>query len=233
MPTFQILLIEDDPDIAHLLQTDLHEAGYEVRLAGSVMHGLTQARNHPPHLILTDLGLPDGDGREVVRRLRRTSQIPMVVLTARDDLRDKIDLLEAGANDYLVKPFDPRELLARVAVQLRQNYDQTVTAGALEVSEIHRQVWLAGVEVKLSSTEFDVLMALMPSPGRVYPREILIERVWGERHPVTSNVLEVHLSSLRRKFLATAGSDPVRTVRNVGYGVRVTHALQAAPPILP
>ncbi len=222
MPPFQILLIEDDPDIAQLLQADLQAAGYEVRLAGTVMQGLTQARAYPPHLIVTDLGLPDGDGREVVRRLRRTSQVPMVVLTARDDLRDKIDLLEAGANDYLVKPFDPREVLARIAVQLRQHYDQTITAGALEICAAQRQVWLAGREVDLTYTEFDVLMALMQCPGRIYARDMLIDHIWGNRLPKVSNVLEVHLSSMRRKFQAAAGFDPVRTVRNVGYGLRLT-----------
>lgn len=205
MPPFQILLIEDDPDIAHLLQADLQAAGYAVRLSGTVMQGLTQARDHPSHLIVTDLGLPDGDGREVVRRLRRTSQVPMVVLTARDTLSDKIDLLEAGVNDYLVKPVDPREMLARIAVQLRQHYDQTVVAGSLEVCEVQRQLWLAGQEVCLSHTEFDVLMALMECPGRIYARDVLIDRIWGERLPKATNVLDVHLSNMRVKHRVPAG----------------------------
>ena len=144
----------------------------------------------------------------------------MIVLTARDAPTDKVDLLELGANDYLVKPVDPRELLARVAVQLRQNYDQTFMVGLMEVSTAQQRVWLLGREVILTQTEFDVLMALMDQPGKVYSRGQLSQRIWGASLPQESNVLDVHIGHLRSKFQA-AGFDPVRTVRSVGYGLRL------------
>jgi len=214
-----ILLIEDDLDIARLLELDLTEAGYQVALAMSVMDGLTKARELTPDLLITDLGLPDGDGRDVVIRLRKNNSLPIIVLTARDDVSEKVALLEAGADDYIVKPFSIAELLARIAVQLRSSPQQLLTAGVLTLYPNKRLAILADHELRLSPREFDLLALLLQEPGRVYTRAEVIKALWQDTLPSESNVVDVHFANIRAKFREHEVYRLLRTVRGAGYAL--------------
>jgi len=214
-----VLLIEDDLDIARLLELDLTEAGYQVTLAMSVMDGLTKARELTPDLLITDLGLPDGDGRDVVIRLRKNNSLPIIVLTARDEVSEKVALLEAGADDYIVKPFSIAELLARIAVQLRSSPQQLLTAGVLTLYPDKRLALLADHELRLSPREFDLLALLLQEPGRVYTRAEVIKALWQDTLPSESNVVDVHFANIRAKFREHEVYRLLRTVRGVGYAL--------------
>ncbi|MGY2895644.1 response regulator transcription factor [Deinococcus sp. UYEF24] len=224
MSRAHLLLIEDDRDIAAVTRDELESVGHRVTVAGSVMQGLLQAREGQPDLIITDLGLPDGDGRDVVTRIRRNTAVPVIVLTARDDMAEKVELLALGASDYLVKPVSPRELLARVAVQLRTRDSDLLVAGDLTVStERHLATW-QGVELSVSTQELSLLALLMQHPGRVYSRAEIIQAVWHGALSLESNAIDVHLSSLREKFRHRGAAWVLRNVRGVGY------ALRSSPP---
>ncbi|GGR03693.1 response regulator transcription factor [Deinococcus ruber] len=220
MSSQHILIVEDDPDIARLLELDLEGAGYQVSVASSVMTGLIQAREHAPALILLDLGLPDGDGREVLVRLRRSSELPVIVLTARDVVGEKVELLELGADDYVVKPFQIEELLARIAVQLRQQADDTVLLGELALHPQQRLLSFRGRELPLSPKEFELIQVLMRQPGKVFSRAELNQDVWGGQLPRESNVIDVHLANLRAKLRDVQAYGLLRTVRGYGYALR-------------
>jgi len=144
-----LLIIEDDPDIANLLQLDLQDAGYRVSHASSVMSGLIRIREDAPDLVLLDLGLPDGQGHDVLKRIRQHSVLPIIILTAQGDLSSKVELLNLGADDYLVKPFNHMELLARIAVQLKRFTTDLVKFGELEISAAQRLVRYAGKNISL------------------------------------------------------------------------------------
>lgn len=216
-----LLLIEDDLDILRLLRSELEEAGYQVSSAVTVMDGLRQANEVSPDLIVTDLGLPDGDGRDIVTRLRRDRRIPILVLTARDDLTEKVELLDMGANDYLVKPYQLGELLARIAVQLRAPVDDLLEAGPLKVRPTQYLASLNGEELQLTRLELALLMALMQYPGRVYSRAELISSVWRDQLSPDSNVVDVHVSKLREKFRQRGQAGLLRSVHGFGYALRI------------
>ena len=216
MPLPHLLLIEDDADIVDFLQADLEDAGYRVSAAFSVARGLLLARELQPDLILTDLGLPDGDGRRVVHTIRLQSQLPIIVLTARDDVSEKVALLAAGADDYVVKPFVMAELLARIAVQLRTPLNPTLSVGELELQPHNHLALLAGRELRLAPKEFQ----LMSHPGRVYTRQEINKALWNGKLPEYSNVIDVHFANLRAKFREREVHTLLRTVRGVGYALR-------------
>lgn len=216
----RILVIEDDADIAALLREDLQDAGYVAEVAPSVMGGLVQAREWAPDLVLLDLGLPDGDGREVLLRLRKNSEVAVIVLTARDAVDEKVELLALGADDYVVKPFHLGELLARVAVQLRQHTAQSLSLGDLEVFPDRRLVLYKGQELRLSPKEFELLALLISQPGRVFSRQELVTAIWNGHLAETSNVVDVHLANLRAKLRDLELYGLLRTVRGVGYALR-------------
>jgi two-component system, OmpR family, copper resistance phosphate regulon response regulator CusR len=220
MPSAHLLLIEDDPNLASITMEELEDGGYQVTVAGTVMQGLMHAREHQPDLIITDLGLPDGDGREVVTRLRRTLSLPIIVLTARDDVAEKVALLNLGADDYLVKPVSPRELLIRVWVQLRQG-DDTLIVGDLSVSSMKRLATWQGSDLRLSDRELSLLTLLMQQPGRVYSRADMARVAWNGELALDSNVIDVHLSNLRQKLQQQGAPNLLRTVRGVGYALKV------------
>jgi two-component system copper resistance phosphate regulon response regulator CusR len=216
-----ILLIEDDTDIATILQQDLQDAGYQVQRAGNVMHGLMMAREVRPNLVLLDLGLPDGDGRDVLTRLRRDSDLPVIVLTARDLVGEKVELLSLGADDYIVKPFDVAELLARIAVQFRPEDRGTMMVGELEINSAKRLVLYRNQELHFSAKEFALLNLLMQHPGRVYSREDIIREIWDGELDARSNVLDVHFANIRGKFREVELYGLLRTVRGIGYALRI------------
>ncbi|WP_407572950.1 response regulator transcription factor [Deinococcus altitudinis] len=220
MPSSHLLVIEDDPDISKLLEHDLSDAGYQVSLAGSVMQGLTLTRELSPDLILLDLGLPDGDGRQVLKRVRLNDTVPIIVLTARDQVDEKVQLLELGADDYLVKPFAPAELLARIAVQFRKDFGEVLALGDLELHQSRHLVTVKGQELRLSPKEFELLALLMRQPGRVYSRTDLIKEVWDGKLSLSSNVVDVHFANLRSKFREVELYGLLRTVRGYGYALQ-------------
>jgi two-component system copper resistance phosphate regulon response regulator CusR len=215
-----VLIIEDDPDIAHLLQLDLLDAGYHTTTATSVLQGLTTAREHTPDLILLDLGLPDGDGRNVLTRLRINTTTPVIILTARDTTEEKVELLNLGANDYLPKPFDSRELLARIAVQLRVPTYDVLTLGTLELYPAKKLVTHDGLELRFSPKEFEILEFLMRHPGRVFSRPDLFNAIWKTKVDTSSNLVDVHLANIRTKLRDAGLYGLLRTVRGVGYALK-------------
>ncbi len=221
MSAGRILTIEDDPDIAALLRLELEEAGYEVLQADNGMTGLLQAREETPDLILLDLGLPDFDGSHIVKRLRITSTMRIIVLTARDDVTTKVQLLDLGADDYVTKPFHANELLARIRLQIRPKHDRTLHAGRITLHPARGVAYCGEAELRLSETEFNLLHALMRQPGLVLSRQTLNEQVWQGR-PLSSNLIDVHVTNLRNKLREVNAHGVLRTVRGLGYAIRET-----------
>lgn len=216
----RILVIEDDLDIANVLRLDLEEAGFQVEHEPAAMPGLIRAREEGADLILLDLGLPDFDGSDVVQRLRKNSAVPIIVLTARDTIEEKVRLLGLGADDYLIKPFHSEELLARIKVQLRQRGSDAMVLGDLELDVQKRLARYKGEELRLSPKELDILTLLMRQPGRVYSRAEIGQEIWQGRLPEGSNVVDVHMANLRAKLRQQEGYGLLRTVRGVGYALR-------------
>ncbi len=220
MRPHRLLSIEDDADIARLLRLDLEDAGYEVTHADCGMQGLLASRQQSFDLILLDLGLPDFDGSEVLKRLRSNSEVPVIALSARDAVDEKVRLLELGANDYMVKPFSLEELLARVQVQLRSPSEEVLRAGPLELNLTKRTAACRDEDLRLTAVEFTILQALMSSPGKVFSRAELNQLVWEGQLNDGSNVLDVHVANIRSKLRDFDEHRIIRTVRGLGYSVR-------------
>jgi DNA-binding response OmpR family regulator len=219
----RILIVEDEANIASFVKLYLEKAGFAVERAATGADGVARTRDAQPALIVLDLNLPDIDGLEVCRRIRATSQVPILMLTARDDDIDKIVGLEVGADDYVTKPFNPRELVARIKTILRRvattatPVKRTVlTHGGLRIDADRREVTLDGVALQLAPKEFDLLYALMEHHGIVLTRDQLLERVWGYTFAGDTRTVDVHVRQLRRKI---GDACPVVTVWGVGYKV--------------
>ncbi len=216
-----VLIVEDDVDISRLLRLELEDAGYRVSCFDTGMRGLAAIREERPDLVILDLGLPDLSGAEIARRLRRTDPTPIIILTAADDVATKVTLLNAGADDYLAKPFHVEELLARVGVQLRKHGGGAATKiGDLLIDAVRRQVFWLEDEVRLSPREFALLQYLASQPGRVYSRREIEQSVWGGDLPPASNVVDVHVANIRGKLREAGGYGVIRTVRGVGYAIK-------------
>jgi DNA-binding response OmpR family regulator len=215
----RVLLVEDDRMIAQGLQTALRQDGYAVDWMADGRAAEAALRNAHFDLVLLDLGLPERDGLSVLRELRRRGEAtPVIILTARDDTQDRIDGLDAGADDYIVKPFDLDEVAARMRSVLRRangRADPTIRVGDISLNPATHAVERAGVAVQLSAHEYAVLEALLQRPGAILSRTQLEDRLYGWDAPVESNAVEVYIHSLRRKL----GSDSIRTLRGVGYFV--------------
>jgi DNA-binding response OmpR family regulator len=214
-----IVLVEDDPNIADLVDLYLRDAGFRVYQATSGQQGLDYVRTRRPRLAILDIGLPgEVDGIEVCRRIRADGPLPVIMLTARDDEVDRVLGLELGADDYITKPFSPRELVARVRAVLRraepENGADLVTAGDIVLEHGGRNVSVAGSPVDLTGMEFDLLAFLLAHPGTVWSRERLLERVWGLSFPGGTRTVDVHVAQLRKKL---DRPDLIRTVRGSGY----------------
>ncbi|MES1245391.1 MAG: response regulator [Acidobacteriota bacterium] len=222
----RILLIEDEPDIAEVLQYNLEKEGFQVDLARRGDTGLEMIRKEQPDLILLDLMLPGVDGLEVTRLLKRdpsTTHLPIVMLTARGEEVDRIVGLELGADDYISKPFSPRELILRIKAVLRRLQHEEAAAERLEVGDIEldisgHQLRLRGKEVPLTATEFRLLRLLMERGGRVQTRGQLLSDVWGYAEDIDSRTVDTHIRRLRRKLGPEA--DRIETVIGVGYRLR-------------
>jgi len=215
-----ILVVEDEPAIADVIRLNLCAAGFGVHVEHDGTAGLAAARTYKPAAIILDVGLPGTDGIEICRRLRAENDwAPVLFVTARDDEVDRVVGLELGADDYVTKPFSPRELVARVTSVLRRTRDMatagdTYVAGAVSLDAGTRRCHAAGTEIPLTTTEFDLLAHLMRRPGRVFTREQLLSDVWGYSSIAGTRTVDVHIAQVRAKL---GDASPIRTVRGVGY----------------
>jgi two-component system OmpR family response regulator len=222
-----ILIVDDDPHIRQLLVFALSKAGLETREAEDGEQALAQVAANPPDLIVLDINMPRLDGLEVCRRLRAQGNLPILFLSSRDDEIDRVLGIELGADDYVVKPFSPREVVARVKAILRRSdnvdgFAANPMAGALVRGRLTVDVeaWAAlwrGREVDLTVTEFGILRALAAFPTKVFTREALIDRLRGPGFAVTDRTIDSHVRNLRRKFAKLGGHDVVETKPGVGY----------------
>ena len=222
-----ILVVEDEPQIAGLVRDYLEHAGFAVLTAGDGAGGMALARARRPDAIVLDLGLPRVDGLDVIRALRRDSAVPIVVLTARGDETDRVLGLELGADDYVVKPFSPKELVARVRAVLRRAEALPLTSerlvtGDLELDLARRRVSVGGLVVELTPTEFELLATLAREPGRVFTRSQLLDAVHGFSLDTYERAIDGHVRNLRRKLepAEQGGTRYVRTIHGVGYALR-------------
>ena len=227
----RILIVDDEPNLVELLSSYLRREGYDIATAEDGPAALAQARAHDPDLILLDVMLPGMDGIEVCRQIRRFSDAYILMLTARAEEVDKLIGLSVGADDYVTKPFSPREVVARVKAMLRRPRAQVQGAtsvagdapplrvGALEIDEARHTVTCDGAEVTLTAREFALLATLARHPGRVFTRAQLLEQVWGDEY-YDDHVVDVHIGNLRKKLEADAARPRyIATVRGVGYRV--------------
>jgi two-component system, OmpR family, response regulator MtrA len=216
-----IMVVDDDQDLAEMLSIVLNGAGYEVDLVGSGDLALEMFQSQNPDLLLLDVMLPGKDGIEVCREIRNISLTPIVMLTAKTDTTDVVAGLEAGADDYIVKPFTESELLARVKARLRRavhSGGQFLSVGDIQIDLAGHKVKRNNKEIALTRLEFDLLVALVKEPGRVFTREDLLSEVWGYRPATDTRLVNVHVQRLRAK-VEDDPEDPklVLTVRGIGY----------------
>jgi len=214
-----LLLVEDDESIGRLVKAYLEQQdGWRVVWLRSGEEAVAELRRHPVRLVVLDIGLPGIDGFEVCRRLRAYSKVPIVMLTARDEEPDRVAGLELGADDYVSKPFSPRELAARIKAILRRveqrNEDAVLAAHDIVLRRDSMDVTVAGSQVELTSKEFDLLACFLEHPGIVLSREKLLDLVWGMTYPGGTRTVDVHVAQLRRKL---GDADTIRTVRGAGY----------------
>jgi len=221
-----VLIVEDDADVVRVARAYLERDGFEVAVESDGEAGLRRALADAPALVVLDWMLPRMSGLEVLRELRRERPTPVILLTARTDELDRVIGLEVGADDYVVKPFSPRELVARVRAVLRRSEgavaeraDEVVEHGGLRLDGARRLASVDGRELSLTTLEFDLLLAFARAPGRVFGREDLIERVWGPDFDGVDRVVDVHVSNLRQKLAAAGADGLLRTVRGVGYAL--------------
>jgi two-component system response regulator MprA len=219
----RVLVVEDDLEIAQVLQRSLRLEGYDVRLAGDGEAALDAAAEYVPDLVVLDLGLPKLDGIEVAKRLRSADDVPILMLTARDAVDARVDGLDSGADDYLVKPFERQELLARLRALLRRRPPRgsaSITVGDLALNPDTHDVSRGDRAIELTQREFELLEYLMRNERIVIPRQRLLEEVWGYDPFATTNTIEVFVSNLRRKL--EAGGEPrlLHTIRGAGYVLR-------------
>jgi len=213
-----VLVVEDELNIANVVRIALERDGHRVVVVRTGEEALAELTRHPIALIVLDLGLPGMDGLEVCRRVRARSSLPIIMLTARDEEADRVAGLELGADDYVPKPFSPRELAARVKAVLRRS-TAAPRADELELADVQlskarREVSVAGASVSLSATEFNLLAFLMENPGIVFSREVLLDRVWGIEFPGGTRTVDQHIAQVRAKL---GRPDLVETVRGAGY----------------
>ncbi|MFI4984629.1 MAG: winged helix-turn-helix domain-containing protein [Solirubrobacterales bacterium] len=221
-PAACVLLVEDERSISEPFSQALAREGFEPIVAATIAEARAVLEGREPAIVLLDLMLPDGDGRELARELRTKSQVPIIMLTARGSEIDRVVGLELGADDYVVKPFAASEVIARIRAVLRRSRQpersDRLTVGDVTIDIAARQAWLAGAELALTRKEFDLLARLARSAGQVVTREDLMSDVWDENWFGSTKTLDVHMTALRRKL----GEDPsaprhIQTVRGVGF----------------
>ncbi len=214
----KILIVDDEPQIVEICRDYLKAAGYETVAASNGLQGVSLSRREKPDLIVLDLMLPEMDGLDVCREIRRESNVPIIMLTARVDETDKLIGLELGADDYITKPFSPRELVARIRVVLRRvaspSDSDTIRAGNVELDRAHYEVHLSDKTVPLTSTEFEILATLMSQPGRIFSRAQILTATHGVTFESLERAIDSHIRNLRRKLEPAV---LIVTVHGVGY----------------
>jgi DNA-binding response OmpR family regulator len=221
-PGTRILLVEDDRSIAGFVEPELERAGFLVRCAYDGVTGLEEARKFGPALLVLDIMLPGLDGVGILKRLREEGNgVPVIMLTARDTTLDKVHSLDRGADDYLTKPFDIEELLARIRALLRRaEGDEVLRVADLEINTSTREVRREEREIELTTREYELLEYMAQNPRRVLSRDLLLSRVWDEELGLTTNVVDVYVGYLRRKVDAPGEEKLIRTVRGAGYALK-------------
>jgi DNA-binding response OmpR family regulator len=221
--TSKVLVVDDEDHIVELARLYLTREGYEVEGVGDGSQALARFGQVKPDLVVLDIMLPGADGLAICKEIRKTSQVPIIMLTARDEVTDKVVGLEVGADDYLTKPFHPQELVARAKALLRRariepDAPKLIRAGKLEVDLERHEVRYGEAKVQLRPKEFDLLTLLSRHPGRVFQRSELLDLVWGYDFPGYTRTVDVHVQQLREKLAAAAITDPsIQTVWGVGY----------------
>jgi DNA-binding response OmpR family regulator len=214
-----VLLVEDEPSVGELVRGYLGRDGYNVIWVTSGEQALVEVGRHPIRIVVLDIGLPGMDGFEVCREIRARSRVPILMLTARDEEADRIVGLEVGADDYLAKPFSPREMAARIKAILRRSEpqpdkDAIVALGEVQLNRETHEVTVAESPVELTTKEFELLACFLSNPGMVLSRDVLLDRVWGVEYPGGTRTVDVHVAQLRRKLQRP---DLIRTLRGSGY----------------
>jgi two-component system, OmpR family, response regulator MprA len=228
--TGRVLVVEDDAEIADVLRRTLRQEGHEVRSAGDGVEALQMAEDFVPDLVILDLGLPKLDGVEVCRRLRASSDAPILILTARTQTDDRVEGLDSGADDYLVKPFERKELLARMRALLRRRPPRGTAALAvadLRLNPDTREVYRGDRPIELTNREFELLEYLMRNERLVVSRERLLEEVWGYDPMAMTNTIDVFISNLRRKLESGGERRVLHTKRGAGYVIKAARDEQA------
>lgn len=218
----RILLVDDDPQILPLLKRGLAYEGFEVYTAADGEAGLSAAKEHQPHLVLLDISMPGIDGFEVCRRLQLQEDIAIIMLTARDEVVDKVSALNLGADDYIPKPFAFDELVARIRAVLRRHKigGEPLVYADLELNQATREVHRGGQLVELTTQEYNLLLFFLRHPRQVLSRQQILERVWGYNTEIDTHVLEVYIGHLRQKLSAQGGKRLIQTIRGYGYALR-------------
>ena len=225
---YSILIVEDEVKIARILHLELSHEGYEVDIAETGKEGLDKALNRPWDLILLDIMLPELNGIEVMRRIKKVDpSIPIILLTARNEIPDKVTGLDQGANDYITKPFEIEEVLARIRaclrVQAKTNggqHKENITVGSLTVNTKTREVKRNGKKIELTIKEFDLLVYLMENKSIVLTREQIIQNVWGYNFLGDTNIVDVYIRYVRKKVDYGFDIQLIHTVRGIGYGIK-------------
>jgi two-component system, OmpR family, KDP operon response regulator KdpE len=220
----RVLVVDDEPQIRRALRTSLEAHGYEVATAATGEEGVLAAAETAPELVLLDLGLPDLDGTEVIERVRSFSDVPVIVLSVRDRQADKVAALDAGADDYVTKPFGVEELLARLRAALRRTQGEEPGAAVLDFADLQvdlsrRLVTLRGERVHLTKTEYSLLEAMVTNPGKLLTHQWLLRKVWGVGYAEESHYLRVYVRALRKK-LGDAAAAPALILTEPGVGYR-------------
>lgn len=222
---YKILVVEDDPNIVSILQTVLEMSGYQVLTADRCGQGLLVFASHMPDLVLLDLGLPDQDGELFIRRVREDSTVPIIVLSARTEERDKISALDQGANDYITKPFGNGELLARIRAALRSSRKEDTQGGTFACSDLlidfdRRQVTVAGELIHLTQTEFNILSFLSRHTGKVMTYSAIISAIWRTMDDGSVKKLQVNMANIRKKLGCKPGENRY-IINELGVGYRM------------
>lgn len=225
MPT--ILVVDDDPNLREVVRYALARQGYTVREAQNGAEALRMLAQAPVDLVVLDMVMPELDGIDTCREIRKTSRVPIVFLSSRDEELDRVLGLELGGDDYLTKPFSTRELVARIKAVLRRAIPEAAPAekpkalavGTLRLDLDEHRAWAGPTEVVLTVTEFSILRVLMGRPGKVYTRDELVEHAYGDHHHISERTLDSHVRRIRQKF-RDVGLDPVETVHGLGYRLR-------------
>ena len=227
---YKVLVVEDDHNIASFIQTVLESNGYQVLMADRCRHGILMLSSHVPDLVVLDLGLPDMDGEDFLRIVRKDSLVPIIVLSARTEERDKVSALDLGANDYITKPFGTAELLARVRVALRSARNihaiapvSDFTLGDLRIDYDRRQVSVAGNPVHMTQTEYNILAYLSQHTGKVMTYSTIIRAIWGSMDDGSVKKLQVNMANIRKKLGVQPGESRY-VVNELGVGYRMVDA---------